>query len=121
MKTTTICFDVDGTLIDSEGEVNWRITDLLRTLSRFKNTRIIVWSGGGAEYAKMTVRRLGIENYVDDYASKNHLGRDSEGNHMFDPALKPDIAIDDIEACELGLLNLIVHEKNSKVYGSPKR
>ncbi len=111
MKTITIAFDVDGTLVDSEGEVNWRITDLLRTLSSLKNTKIIVWSGGGEDYAKWTVRRLGLEKYVDTYMSKNHLGKDVDGKHLFDPGFKPDIAIDDIQACELGNLNLIVREK----------
>jgi len=111
MKKTIIAFDVDGTLIDSEGNTNWRITDLLRNLSRFKNIEIVVWSGGGKDYAEMIVRKLGLEKYVKRCASKNHLGKDSEGKHIFDPEFKPDIAIDDIQDCELGLINLIVREK----------
>lgn len=111
MRTVNIAFDVDGTLIDSEGNTNWRITELLRLLARFKNTRIIVWSGGGQSYAEMIVRKLGLEKYVDACADKNHKGQDAEGKHVFDPELKPDIAIDDIQACTLGNLNLIVREK----------
>lgn len=111
MKKVTIAFDVDGTLIDSEGNTNWRITELLRLLSRFKNTKIIVWSGGGQSYAEMIVRKLGLEKYVDSCADKNHRGTDNDGKHIFSPDIKPDIAIDDIQACELGVLNLIVREK----------
>lgn len=111
MQKVVIAFDVDGTLIDSEGNTNWRITELLRLLSRFKNTQIVVWSGGGQSYAEMIVRKLGLEKYVDKCADKNHVGQDSEGNHVFNPELKPDIAIDDIQACTLGNLNLIVREK----------
>lgn len=111
MKKTIIAFDVDGTLINSEGEPNWRITELLRILSRFKNVEIVVWSGGGKSYAESIVRMLHLEKYVKRCADKRHLGKNAEGKHVFDPELKPDIAIDDIQACELGLVNLIVREK----------
>lgn len=111
MKKVTIAFDVDGTLIDTEGNVNWRQTELLRLLSRFKNVEIVVWSGGGKDYAEMIVRMLKLEKYVKRCASKNHLGKDSEGKHIFKPDFVPDIAIDDIQACELGTINLIVREK----------
>jgi hypothetical protein len=54
---------------------------------------------------------IGIDKYVDLYTTKNYLGKSEDGQHMFDPDESPDIAIDDIQACELGLLNLIVREK----------
>lgn len=111
MKKVTIAFDVDGTLIDSDGNTNWRITELLRILSRFKNVDIVVWSGGGKSYAEMIVRHLKLEKYVKRCEDKNHLGKDESGKHIFEPSFKPDIAIDDIQACELGSLNLIVREK----------
>lgn len=110
MKKTTIAFDVDGTLIDSEGHTNWRIVDLLRTLASFKNVEIHVWSGGGQDYAEMWVRKLDIKKYVKKCWAKNHLGI-VDGKHQFDPELVPDIAIDDIQDCQLGKLNLIVREK----------
>lgn len=111
MKKVTIAFDVDGTLIDSDGNTNWRITELLRTLSKFKNVNIIVWSGGGKSYAEMIVRHLGLEKYVKACYAKNHLGKDDSGKHLFDPEITPDIAIDDIQDCNLGLVNLIVRNK----------
>jgi len=111
MNKITIAFDVDGTLIDSDGNTNWRQTELLRLLSRFKNTKIIVWSGGGKSYAEMIVRKLALEKYVDACADKNHQGKDENGKHVFNPDLQPDIAIDDIQACKLGVFNLIVRGK----------
>lgn len=117
MKQISIAFDVDGTLIgtenDSEGSpvINERIRNLLIALSSFKNVKIFVWSGGGAGYAQMVARRIGIHKYVTAYADKNHQGKDINGKHIFLPDLKPDIAIDDIQDCELGVLNLIVREK----------
>lgn len=111
MKKITIAFDVDGTLIDENGETYWRQTELLRLLSRFKNIEIIVWSGGGKSYAESIVRKLNLEKYVKRCADKNHLGKDENGKHIFDPELKPDIAIDDIQDCILGDVNLIVRNK----------
>lgn len=115
MQKLTIAFDVDGTLIttdskDSRPIANERIRTLLITLASMKNTRIVVWSGGGELYAKQVCDALGISRYVSQFASKNHLGV-VEGRHQFAPDIKPDIAIDDIQECELGALNLIVREK----------
>lgn len=117
MKSVSIAFDVDGTLISTEKDkdgmpiVNERIRNLLIALSSFKNVKIFVWSGGGAGYAQHVARQINIHPYVTAYADKNHQGRDVNGKHIFLPDMKPDIAIDDIQACELGLLNLIVREK----------
>lgn len=120
MRKTTIAFDVDGTLIrnDSDGDMdggvpiaNERIRSLLIALASFKNTKIIVWSGGGELYARQVAASLGIGKYVDEYHGKNLIGTNPDGSHIFEPGIKPDIAIDDIQSCELGNLNLIVREK----------
>lgn len=118
MKQITIAFDCDGTLIrDGAMEehkivANERIRTMLVTFARFKNTRIIVWSGGGELWARQVGAALGIDKYVDKYASKNLLpDRDAAGHTQFAPDIKPDIAIDDIQDCDLGVLNLIVREK----------
>lgn len=113
MKTITIAFDVDGTLIDNESPdpvANERIRSLLVILASFKNTKIVVWSGGGEIYARQIAATIGINKYVDAYWTKNHLGI-VDGKHVFDPEYTPDIAIDDIQDCVLGNLNLIVKEK----------
>lgn len=104
MKTIIICFDVDGTLITNTGATpdisNVRIVELLKILSSFKNVKIVVWSGGGKQYAERWVRMLGIEDYVWKIASKTEHEQ-----------IKPDIAIDDIQDTALGKINLIVREK----------
>lgn len=116
MKKITIAFDVDGTLIKERSDkpvANERIRTLLVVLSGFKNTKIIVWSGGGELYARQVAQAIGIDKYVDQYASKNHIAttKTMPPVHLFNPDIKPDIAIDDIQGCELGNINLIVREK----------
>jgi len=121
MKKIVIAFDIDGTLRDNRipiGEApvaNERIRTLLVTLASFKNTKIIVWSGGGELYARQIVNAFGLAKYVDGYAGKNPqatVGREETASkHIFKPDIVPDIAIDDIQDCDLGNLNLIVREK----------
>lgn len=112
MSRVTIAFDVDGTLIDDQDRMNVRTVRLLTDLAHMKNVDIVVWSGGGQDYAEMWVRRLGLSKYVKRCYDKNHLSADSEGKrHAFDPEITPDIAIDDIQDCTLGNINLIVREK----------
>lgn len=104
MKEVTIGVDVDGTLITNTGATpdiaNQRIVELLKTLASFKNVKIVVWSGGGKEYAQRWVRLLGLEDYVWKVASK-----------LEHETIKADIAIDDIQDTAIGEINLIVHEK----------
>ena len=139
MKKVNIFFDVDGTLrdnskgyqvADSDGaEPNHDIVALLRILAKFKNVNIYIWSGGGATYAEEVARMFGVDKLVKGYASKNLIKDSAECrlspqctkyivdgncNHQklkFEPDVKPDIAIDDIQDCELGIFNLIVREK----------
>lgn len=119
MKKIIIAFDVDWTLINNEityGGIekintNDRIVELLKILSSFKNTKIIVWSWRWKEWAETICDIHWLNKYVDWCASKNHIWKDENWKHKFAPDIVPDICIDDIEACELGLLNLIVHEK----------
>lgn len=116
MKTVTIAFDCDGTLVTTfsskSGKIvaNERIRSLLVALASFKNTKIIVWSGSGELWARQVGAAIGIDKYVDMYTTKNHIGM-IDGKHQFAPEEFPDIAIDDIHSCELGALNLIVREK----------
>ena len=115
MNTITIAFDVDWTLIgtDTKDQIsqNKRVINGLKFFKSCKNTKIIVWSGRWEEWARFITTDLWIEQYVDGYASKNHKGKDKDGKHIFEPDFTPDIAIDDIQACDLWLMNLIVREK----------
>lgn len=119
MSKVIIAFDVDGTLIRNEPTsdasripglvhdndvpiVYWINT--LQVLSTCKNVRIVVWSGGGKQYAETWGRRLGLDKYVWRYASK----LEHKQIKMLCDQL---IAIDDIQATDLGDVNLIVREK----------
>lgn len=116
MAKVIIAFDVDGTLIKNAGVnrehgipssddtpiVYWINT--LQVLSTCKNVRIVVWSGGGKEYAETWGRRLGLDQYVWQYASKlQHEELKALCDHL--------IAFDDIQATRLGDVNLIVRNK----------
>lgn len=113
MKQITIAFDIDGTLLNNEGvppatpahqrpptSVNLEIVMLMQILSRnMKNTRIIVWSGGGKEYAEGIVRRYGLEKYVDACYDKGACEEEV------------DVAFDDIHSFDLADKNIIVKMK----------
>jgi len=99
-RTTTIAFDVDGTLViwdrKSGRQVpNYDIINLLRFYNKELKCRIIVWSGGGIEYARQWVDKLGISAQV-----------------MKKGAITPDIAYDD-ENVELGMVNINVTNADS--------
>ena len=116
MQKVIIAFDVDGTLIrntdadrvhgvPSNNDVPIvHMINTLQVLSTFKNVRIVVWSGGGRQYAETWGRRLGLDKYVWRYASKlEHSSLKEYCDSL--------IAIDDIQATRLGDVNLIVREK----------
>lgn len=116
MQKIIVAFDVDGVLIRNEpgnrvhGVPNNNDVpivhqiNLLQVLSTYKNIRIVVWSGGGKQYAETWGMRLGLDKFVWYYASK-----------LEHPTIKAQcdllIAIDDIQATRLGDVNLIVREK----------
>lgn len=105
MRKIKIAFDVDGTLVNHDTanktiSANERIRSLLITLASFKNVKIIVWSGSGELWARQAASAIGIDKYVDRYASKT--------DHK---SLNIDIAIDDIQDTAIGKINLIVREK----------
>lgn len=115
MKTALIAFDIDGTLrsntIEDKVVAIERIRTLLITLSSMKNTKILVWSGGGELYAQQMVDALCIRKYVDIVAGKELHPDDNMGVRESHSIYKPDIAFDDIQDCILGNVNLIVREK----------
>ena len=129
MRKVVIAFDCDGTLVNNDGQPNGKITanervrSLFIALASMKNTRMIVWSGGGELWARQVGAAIGIDKYVDQYADKMYTSCEAVGctdpkgtsgvcgTHHFATSLKPDIAVDDIQACELGKINLIVREK----------
>jgi phosphoserine phosphatase len=117
MKEIIIAFDVDGTILNNEGippgtppyarpktSVNLEIVLLIQILSKkMKNTKIIVWSGGGKEYAESIVRQYGLDKYVHSCHSKSDYDESVDG--------KVDICFDDIHDCILAEKNIIVKMK----------
>lgn len=116
MQKVIIAFDIDGTLINNVGAdrvhgvpnngdvpVVHQINTLM-VLSTYKNVKIVMWSGGGKQYAETWGNRLGLDKYVWRYASK-----------LEHPQIKAMcdvlIVIDDIQATRIGDANLIVKEK----------
>ena len=68
-----------------------------------KNTKIIVWSGGGKEYAEQIVKKYGLSHLV--YACYD--------KHLYDETIdgKVDIAFDDQHEFDLADKNIIVRMK----------
>lgn len=52
-----IFFDVDGTLISKDGDIRPGALDVLKFCHK-KGLFVVVWSGGGVEYAKSWVRKI---------------------------------------------------------------
>jgi len=91
-----IAFDVDGTLINFDNTPNYRVIDILRWFQQ-NGDRIIIWSGGGMNYAEHWNNKLGLN--ADEVVFKTK-----------ESALKinPDIAFDD-EFINLGKVNIKIN------------
>lgn len=87
-------FDVDGTLITYSDKPRWDVIDTLRHLSKFGT--ILVWSGGGKDYAEQWVRKLHLEEFVESCHTKPI--RDIRGNHFYDGKEQP-LAKDYVDVC----------------------
>ncbi|MET0908328.1 MAG: hypothetical protein ABWZ99_02575 [Ilumatobacteraceae bacterium] len=76
----TWVFDVDGTLVDSLTGTSLR-PGALRLLERIRasNATVLLWSAGGADYARQRAVAAGIDHLVDGYHPKE--GRDADGRY----------------------------------------
>lgn len=106
MEKVLVAFDVDGTLI-GEGDVPLPTLALLEAFWRqkWKNVDIIVWSGGGGDYARNMVER-----HCDWARGRNcwHSKLEYMGlRERYDKV----IAFDDVQDTRLGDVNLIVRNK----------
>jgi long-chain acyl-CoA synthetase len=74
-------FDVDGTLIDSLTGTSLR-PGALALLERLKGTgaAVLLWSAGGADYARQRALSAGIDHLIDSYHDKD--GRDADGRYL---------------------------------------
>jgi phosphoserine phosphatase len=104
MEKVIFAFDVDGTLIDDKDKAYYDIVNMVKTVARFKNVKVVIWSGGGKDYAEMNMRRLQLEDHVWKCLSKlQHEELRALGYHI--------IAVDDIQDTAIGDTNLIVRNK----------
>lgn len=58
----TVAFDVDGTLIDYNYEPKPEVVALASALITARNVRVIVWSGGGQDYAQQMAKKCGLKD-----------------------------------------------------------
>ena len=90
-------FDVDGCLIDSISGTSLRpLADLLIGDLRARDVTVVLWSAGGAAYARRRARQVGIEALVTAFYDK--ATRDAEGRWSIDhflPAHRQAIFVDD--------------------------
>lgn len=106
MKQITIAFDIDMTLISNARGIgfehlNLEIFALMKLLKEnTRNSRIIVWSGGGSDYAHQTAVKYGFDRYVDNYFGKAEYD-EGISEHV-------DIAFDDEPEFSMADKNLIV-------------
>ena len=108
MQKVAICFDVDGTLIDEDKVMHSSTLDILRAFAfqKWKNVDVIVWSGGGADYARVQYGRITKdldERYVKFHSKLEHEELRKKYTHL--------IAVDDIQDTRLGDVNLVVRNK----------
>ena len=83
-------FDVDGCLIDSLTGTSVRpgAVELLTTL-RERGCELVLWSAGGANYARHRAGEHGLAGFFDAFHDKE--GRDAAGRYVTD-ALCADLA-----------------------------
>jgi long-chain acyl-CoA synthetase len=90
-------FDVDGCLIDSMSGSSLRpLAESLIVGLRARDITVVLWSAGGADYARRRARQVGIEAQVSAFYGK--ATRDGEGRwsiEHFLPAHRQAIFVDD--------------------------
>lgn len=90
-------FDVDGCLVDLLGGASLRpfARELLGAL-RARGTLVVLWSGGGADWAMTKARRFDVSALIDGYYGKPGRGRDGRWttSHM-PPWHQPLVCVDD--------------------------
>lgn len=89
-----VAFDIDGTLIDDLDNPRYEVIDLLRWFVK-NGHEVVVWSGGGEDYAMHWCNKLGLARMGITYVEKNGFKKRDDG-------FKLDIAVDDEDASGLG-------------------
>lgn len=107
MEKTLVAFDVDGTLINGDVEKYGNMLQLLVSFltQRWKNVDVIVWSGGGADYARVQLERTA------DFFKDRQIWHSKLEYEQLRKKYDKVIAFDDVQDTRLGDVNLIVRNK----------
>lgn len=107
MDRTLVAFDVDGTLIGEGARLHANMLQILVSFltQKWKNVDVIVWSGGGADYARVQLER------VNDFFKDRNIWHSKLEYEQLRKKYDKIIAFDDIQDTRLGDVNLIVRNK----------
>lgn len=96
MAKRIAAFDVDGTLLNLDRTPNYGVIQLAQWFIE-NGDLVVVWSGGGKEYAEQVGRKLGFGDSVSYHPKTKETAE----------FIQPDIAFDD-EPVELAKVNVLV-------------
>lgn len=96
-----VAFDVDNTLVREDESVNWDVVQLMMAFHNLGAT-VVLWSGGGYDYAERWGRRLGLDPFIDAYLDK-------------DKRFRPDLTVDDGPETDFGCPNLLVKNISTSI------
>lgn len=121
MSKLVVAFDVDDTLIvpavatGFERDVpNYETIAVYRWFQAQGHT-MVIWSGGGADYAAQWADKLGLK--ADFYMDKHDAHHDAGINGV----VAADLAFDDSSYLDLGKVNIHVKRVNNGVVRHPER
>lgn len=105
-----VAFDVDGTLINFDNTPNHDVLDICRWFIRHRH-HVVVWSGGGKDYAMHWCRKLGLTNYHEGavgFDMPEVVGKDEAKR------INADLCFDD-EFVQLATVNIKVNPRLSEI------
>lgn len=94
-----VAVDIDDTLVRLDESVNNNVLEFIFVMDRL-NAFIILWSGGGEDYARHWGRRLGLDPFIDLYSAKT-------------TDLQPHLTVDDGPEVDFGCPNILVRNPPS--------
>lgn len=117
-----VAFDVDDTLIVPAVAAGFdRDVPNYNTIAIYRwfqaqGCEMVIWSGGGADYAQQWADKLGLraDHYFDKHAQKMAFD-------MREGDIWPDIAFDDSSYLKLGKVTVQVKRVNNSVVRHPER
>lgn len=118
-RRLVVAFDVDDTLIIPAVATGFdRDVPNYETIAVYRwfqaqGHEMIIWSGGGSDYARQWADKLGLT--ADWYLDKHHAARSSGPDDW-----RADLVFDDSDI-ELGRINVKVKRLNNKVIRYPER